>query len=67
MLVYQKTAPAIKSLSNGLIPMPEGSGRDKWGGRLNMGFVGGRIDHSYDICRTFDGTAEGAISLGRDE
>jgi len=67
VVMYCKTAPAIKHLSSGLISTPEGPVRDKEGGRLNMGFAGGRVDHSYGVCRTFDGTTEGATALRRNE
>lgn len=28
-----------------------------------MGFVGVRVDHSYDVCEAFDETAEGKVLL----
>lgn len=28
-----------------------------------MGFVGERVDHSYDVCGTFDAMAEGRVLL----
>ena len=28
-----------------------------------MGFVGARVDHSYDVCGTLDVTAEGKVLL----
>lgn len=61
--MYCKTALAIKPLSNSLISAPEGSVRDKEEDRSNMGFVGARVDHSYDVCGTFDATAEGKVLL----
>lgn len=28
-----------------------------------MGFVGARVDHSYDVCETFDAAVEGKVLL----
>ena len=58
MLVYCKTAPAIKPLSSNLTSTPEGSVKDKEEVRSNTGFVGTRVDHSYDVCETLDVTAD---------
>jgi len=63
VLVYCKTAPAIRPLSSSLISTPDGSVRDKEEDRSKMGFVGGRVDHSYDVCGTFDATAEVKVLL----
>lgn len=43
--------------------MPEGSVKDKEEDRSNIGFVGARVDHSYDVCETLDVTADGKVLL----
>ena len=63
VLVYCKTAPAIRPLSITLLSTPEGSVKDKEEDRSNTGFVGVRVDHSYDVCEAFDETAEGKVLL----
>lgn len=62
VLVYCKTAPAIRPLTSSLISTPEGSVKDKEEDRSNMGFVGARVDHSYDAC-ALDVMPEGKLLL----